>query len=99
MIHHSIEAALGTDTGVVLARFRQWCVSSGVSATEGSILLRQVESTLAELRSSALAVSSIGSTFQATRSINTDNYAIDVTLTSEPKGSRLTRLFGWIGLR
>jgi hypothetical protein len=98
MIRRSIRATLDTNTAAELRRVRQWCASSSVSEGETALILNQVASNLSELRSSALTVSSTGSTFQATREIKTSKFVIEITLSSGQKQGIISQLFKWLGL-
>lgn len=98
MLHKAIDASATTDVTAEISRLRAWCASKGVSADESSLLARQVEIALSDLKTAALAVSSAGSTFHATRSIKTDNCSVEVTFKTELPRSRVAEFFKRIGL-
>ena len=98
MLHRAIEASITTDVKNEINLLQAWCASKGVSADESSLLARQVEIAVSDLKTAALAVSSAGSTFHATRSIKTDTCSVDVTFKTELTRSRVAEFLKRIGL-
>ena len=81
MLRASISASNTTDIAKEIARLGAWGKAKGLAAGEIELLCTQAQTTLSDLKDAAHKVSSTGSTFQASRQINTENGSAGITFT------------------
>jgi hypothetical protein len=98
MLYKAINASPTTDVTAEISRLQAWCTSKAISIEETLSLVSQVQSALLDFKTAALAVSSGGSTLNASRSIKTDNCSVIVKFESELKRSLIATFFKRIGL-